>query len=127
PGYNDVYKHPEFIKLNKRISDVEAAFEQQMLYTDHFRRILTGEDSTILGKVELLDDTPVITQVKNPEISEQEEISDSDTSAEEAQDDFIQIKASQEGGISKNLYQLYLIPPLKGEISNSFNPVERHY
>lgn len=129
PGYNDVYKHPEFIKLNKRITDVEAAFEQQMLYTDHFRRILTGEDSTILGKGELLNESPSNVELVNPVTTQLANVSLADTSteAEGKQEDFIQIKASQDGGISKNLYQLYLIPPLKGEISNAFNPVERHY
>lgn len=129
PGYNDVYKHPEFIKLNKRITDVEAAFEQQMLYTDHFRRILTGEDSTILQKGELLQETPPQLELVNPEISSTEEnmVMDEEVPKDAAQDDFIQIKATESAGISKNLYQLYLIPPLKGQISNHFNPVERHY
>ncbi len=124
PGYNDVYAHPEFIRLNQRITEIDKAFQQQQAYTEDLRKLLTGEIAQEQQPTDGDKDS-------GPAEIAGQDIAVTDTAVYEeeghAGGDFVLVKSGSPGEARRALHQLYLIPPLKGEVSNGFDPVRRHY
>lgn len=134
PGYDDVYIHPEYVNLSKKVDELTNAYEDQQYYIESFRELLMGDaiDSTIattpanqtttssleLDTQEVVDPPKILSMVVNPDNEDDEE----------KERKFIKINtvAEKEQNADK-IGQLYLIPPLKGVITNSFDPVKRHY
>jgi murein DD-endopeptidase MepM/ murein hydrolase activator NlpD len=126
PGYNDVYAHPEFIALYQRISEIEAGFEAQQLYTETLRKLLIGEiDSADMYIEDIKGSKKEKKEVKNENSFE----AASPANAEEkALLSFQQIKTkSNEFSGKSSLQKMYLIPPVSGYMSAPFNPLKKHY
>jgi murein DD-endopeptidase MepM/ murein hydrolase activator NlpD len=136
PGYDDIYIHPEYVKLSKKVDEVEAAYNEQLYYIESFRQILLGTAS------ENSEVTP-LNSINNDksQLFKTEEISESDTakplisisnvsSVQNNQTEsagFITLKAENTPSANQSIKQIYLIPPVKGVIIQAFDPVKRHY
>ncbi len=126
PGYADIEQHPELMRLNNDFQLIEEELEAQRAYTENFRKILVGE-------------------VDFPEMDEsaQQEFHDSLLNVERIEEDELlrkEIKLDRQiqerailsksgaGGLAEiPLDQTYLIPPITGLISASFDPKIKHY
>jgi murein DD-endopeptidase MepM/ murein hydrolase activator NlpD len=129
PGYNDVYKHPEFIELYNRINDLEKSFEAQELYTESVRKLLMAEhddttDTNILTKV---PDTETDLEISLKNENDLTTVESPPSSEGDKSWGFAQMRRAETGSGVRALQQLYLIAPLKGMVSRSFDPIQRHY
>lgn len=129
PGYDDVYTHPEYIALSEQIYELEASFNELEFYTESFKRLLTGEASDTANILTSTQESPIEFQGKKPEILNEIQTVATKTpdSPEHITSEFIPLKKGQEESRSSILKQLYLIPPIKGVITNGFDPVKNHY
>jgi len=131
PGYDDVYIHPEYVNLSKKVDELTRDYEDQQYYIESFRNLLMGEAADSITPIaspkqapsSSLDlDTQVLVDL--PKIISVENIKDE----EEEERKFIKIKSEEDKERNADkIRQLYLIPPVKGVITNSFDPVKRHY
>ncbi len=126
PGYADIEQHPELMRLNEDFRLIEEELIAQRAYTENFRKILVGE-------------------IEMPEISEEinEEFPDSLLTVERiAEDELLRkeieldkqiaqsgilSKSGQPGTYDISLDQTYLIPPISGSVSASFDPKIDHF
>ena len=132
PGYDDVYIHPEYVKLNNKVNEIEAAFEEQEFYIESFRNILTGENADSLLEDQLEELTASMDNDWSPadeEVGNTIDLSKSSSPpAAEKDAEFIPIKSDQVNlPVSNIADKLYLIPPVNGVIIERFDPVKRHY
>lgn len=132
PGYDDVYIHPEYVKLNNKVNEIEAAFEEQEFYIESFRNILTGENADSLLEDQLEELTASMDNDWSPaneEVGNTIDLSKSSSPpAAEKDAEFIPIKSDQVNlPVSNIADKLYLIPPVHGVIIERFDPVKRHY
>lgn len=130
PGYEDVYMHPEYIKLNKKVDEVAKAFDDQQFYIESFRALLLGEsaDSIRMQKeVTQLNTSDLFDSKESAEVSGPLK-PDRPTESEMEEDKlFIQMNKEENSAILASARKLYLIPPVKGVVINSFDPLKRHY
>jgi len=131
PGYEDVYMHPEYIKLNKKVDEVAKAFDDQQFYIESFRALLLGESAdslrlqkevTQVGNSDLFDskESAEISGPLKPELPKGSGMVDDKN--------FIQMNKEEENkDMLASARKLYLIPPVKGVVINSFDPLKRHY
>ena len=134
PGYDDVYIHPEYLKLSKKVDEVENAYTEQLYYIESFRQILLGtasENSDItplsagnIDKSELFKNEDSAEIIK-PIVSISNSTNTLNNQAESA--GFITLKSESTPSATQSLKQIYLIPPIKGVIIQAFDPVKRHY
>jgi len=126
PGYADIEQHPELMRLNEDFRLIEEELIAQREYTENFRKILVGE-------------------IEVPELTEEigEEFPDSLLNVERIAEDELLRKEieldkqiEERGLISRNLQnvnngipldQTYLLPPISGSISASFDPKINHF
>ncbi len=123
PGYGEASALPEVMAMNRELDSLEAALQAQRLYTEHFRRMLSGEVETVEDiqnqPVEFPDSTLHVER-----IPEDEEIRQEVSRAETRN------KSSNEV-ISRSadlpLEQMYFITPIMGEISEHFEREKKHF
>ena len=130
PGYDDVYKHPEFIALYQRISEVEERFQAQQLYTDNLRKVLMGEidSADMLPEKERANWNAAGRKDIDPSLAEVAETRSKDAAAPGESPSFQQLKPQVAGSDSKStLKKMHLIPPVDGYMSAPFNPIRKHY
>lgn len=132
PGYDDVYIHPEYIKLSDKVNEVESAFKEQEFYIESFRNLLMGEsiDSLTEDDMDLVDSEIAIdtTGINQSPFIEDHSAFDPDDLVIDQDKDFIKVKDNLMSEPTNNIFnQLYLIPPVNGVILAYFNPVKRHY
>ncbi len=131
PGYDDVYKNPEFIALYQRISELEEHFNAQQLYTENLRKVLSGEVDSVdmLPEKEKAQwDSLNIKKANSLTAGDKAQNgSKSEITPEEAPA-FRQLK--QEGSLGQGkttLQKMHLIAPVDGYVSAPFNPIGKHY
>lgn len=129
PGYNDIYAHPEFIDLYNRISEIEAGYEAQQLYTENLRKLLLGEvDSSDIEQENTLEKATTGGQLNDINQGTAQSASLTVAKTESVSEDFQQIKTLESNISAKtSLRKIHLIPPVNGYISAPFDPLNKHY
>lgn len=133
PGYDDVYIHPEYVELSKKVDELNRDYEDQQYYIESFRELLLGDAiDSIVPNTSASQSPASSLELDTQTVVDQPKILSVDVNPEEEEEEeerkFIKINTVEDNkqNVDK-IGQLYLIPPLKGVITNSFDPVKRHY
>ena len=133
PGYGDYNKEAEIKKLTERVRQLEEEVEANQLYTDNFRRMLTGDVEDITKEAvekqgEELEIPDTLAPIKI-ERSEEDEALREAVDAGTVTGEPVVLTAGNDGAYSKDLSftHLILIPPVKGQIMAAFDPDKKHY
>ena len=126
PGYGDVSKHAELLRMNQQIDKLEEELENQKVYSDNFRKILIGDFTTTIEEppeeVEIPDSL-----LNVPRIEEDEALR-----KEIELDDKIQEQAMRHKSINFSprdipLEQMDFTSPVRGDISAPYMPDKKHF
>ncbi len=125
PGYGEANALPELIKVNRELDSLEEELRAQQLYTDHFRKMLTGEVQTVEDvksePVEFPDSALHIERIPEDEEVRRE------VALAEMRNNNRQPETVIQRSNDLPLEQMYFISPLIGEISKRFKLEEKHY
>ncbi|HPR01082.1 MAG: M23 family metallopeptidase [Lewinellaceae bacterium] len=125
PGYGDVTSSGEFIKIERKLRSAEEELSAYKLYYDKVRGLITGPQATEATETEM--NTPQVQSDQGPvtRIPEDEELRDK-VETEEAltisPEEFINSRKPD-----RELYEIYFVPPVNGEISAPFMPDKEHF
>ena len=125
PGYGDVTSSGEFIKIERKLRGAEEELSAYKLYYDKVRGLITGPQATEATETEM--NTPQVQSDQGPvtRIPEDEELRDK-VETEEAltisPEEFINSRKPD-----RELYEIYFVPPVNGEISAPFMPDKEHF
>jgi murein DD-endopeptidase MepM/ murein hydrolase activator NlpD len=124
PGYADIAAQPELIEINRQLDSMSQIIQAQKVYTDNFRRMLTGDVETINDvaddRYEATDSSLRVDRIAEDELLRQE------IQMEEVRE-ITQATQVSTSPVSIPLEQIYFTPPLKGELSAGFMPEKRHF
>lgn len=129
PGFGDIVEREELSDILNQVAVLERELEAQTAYADNFRSLLLGKHQSIEEAAANLDST---------HLHDMENIEEVTLSAEE-----IQLRREMEleavgqaarnsnrepvaGSLDIPLEQLFLVAPIRGEITGAFNPDENH-
>ncbi len=125
PGYGDVRRDQELVRIYQQLDSMEQIVEAHRIYTENFRKMLTAEVDTFVQKPERLageDDSLELLAI-GP--SEEEELLREEVALEELSADVA--RAVNVAPREVPIEQLYFVPPLRGEISAGFMPDKKHF
>ncbi len=123
PGYTDVDLRRELRVLQKRADSLEEVTHQQHLYFDNIRRILSGQDDYEMAGVQGQDPD----ENRTKEIVNKRSAEDSLLRLEfEGQDQYTLRMISDEFYNKSSIANFSFFTPMKGMISNHYNPAEDH-
>ncbi|MFK8102989.1 MAG: M23 family metallopeptidase [Saprospiraceae bacterium] len=124
PGYGDINEHKELLALNKEISALEEELVAQKAYTDNFRKILVGDvqnETEISEEENIIDDSLLnVSRIKEDELLRKE------VEFEEKINEKELTKSANFSPREMPLGQIFLFPPIKGEISAEFMMNGKH-
>ncbi|MCB0655204.1 MAG: M23 family metallopeptidase [Saprospiraceae bacterium] len=125
PGYGDITNSTEFIKIDRKLRNAEKELAAYKLYYDKVRGLVTGPQPTQASESE--EGTPQIMEEPEPveRIPEDEELRDKVETAEAltiTPEELISSRKSE-----RELYEIYFVPPVNGEISAPFMPDKAHF
>jgi len=125
PGYGDIRGNTEFIRLNRKITQMEEELARQSLYSESFRKILTADVETTpeLTEPELV---PPDSFIRGERIFE-DELLRRDVEQEENLREIQEYKGEEKFNIAIPLEQLFLVPPVSGELSAGFALDKQHF
>ncbi len=125
PGYGDANALPELVAVNHMLDSLEKELRAQQLYTEHFKRMLTGEVQT----AEDIKSEPIAfpdSALHIERIPEDDEIRREVALAEMRLNNKQTEKAVANNGLLP-LEQMYFIAPLMGEIIQRFDLQKKHF
>ncbi len=133
PGYGDVNLRGEVEEYSKREQELEAKYIADSIYLSSVRRVLTGdfeyEDDVRLDTIagDYQDSVAVVDRIAEDE--ELRNAVEQDEPLVEVAEDPEPTQGSGEFYADRNipLEQLFLVAPLRGEVSYAFKPEEGHY
>lgn len=130
PGYANIHNNTEFLRVNKRIVELEKQVAAYEVYISSFKRMLSGDPQT---ESEFVDEhTPDtleeidLHRVAEDEMLRREVESKTNAPSGEMQSP-LAVTAAIQSGSQPSLDRLFLIAPLKGEISLDYQPGIKHY
>lgn len=103
PGFGDINENSEFVQLKAELDTMEQIINNQQIYINSMRTMLTGEAGN-------LSDIPSHISLKNT-----------------AQTLIVSGESVIETRRSLKLDQLSFVPPVRGSISSPFSPKDDHY
>lgn len=130
PGYANIHNNTEFLRVNKRIVELEKQVAAYEVYISSFKRMLSGDPQTESEIAE--EHTPDtleeidLHRVAEDEMLRREVESKANAPSGEPQSP-IAVTASIQSGSQPSLERLFLIAPIKGEISLDYQPGIKHY
>jgi murein DD-endopeptidase MepM/ murein hydrolase activator NlpD len=118
PGYAEPTQHPEYIKLSKKMTSLEAELTSYKLYYEHFNKLIRQPDSVSAPKVAYTSRVKEQTKTtgKTEQIPNQEP-----KRAEKP----VLTSSSQPSILNLADYR-YLMPPISGVISSGFDAKTDH-
>ncbi|MEQ8907673.1 MAG: M23 family metallopeptidase [Vicingaceae bacterium] len=121
PGYTDVSLREDLTKMVLKSDSLERELQQNELYLANISAILKGEDPSSLDSMpaETLDPQ----SVGNPAVRSKE---DSMLRDYVEREDSYSLRNEQSNAKSIAA-KLYFFTPLKGSVTNEYNPTEQHY
>lgn len=130
PGYANIHNNTEFIRVNKRIQDLEKQIRAYEVYTNSFKRVLSGNPETTedINEQHTFDTLEEIdlSRVYEDELLRQEVESRVNEDAEDTRTPQ-RVRSSVANNSDESLEKLLLVPPLTGEISLDYQPGIKHY
>jgi len=127
PGYKDTSIQKDLYELQLKADSIEAAVRSKDLYISNMKKVLSGEDIEITTSASPKPDSSV--RAKYSGISNRKSKEDSLLRADyEAQNQF-NLKVGEKAAAGKDvtLDQLRFFTPLKGVVTNRFNPSQQHF
>lgn len=130
PGYADIHNNTEFLRVNKRISELEKQLAAYEVYMSSLKRVLAAnpqteadiEDAHTPDTLEEID----LHRVEEDELLRREV--EAKTLGDIEQDKGpTPLTAAISNGPQRSLEKLYLIAPIKGEISLDYQPGIKHF
>ncbi|MEP6647007.1 MAG: M23 family metallopeptidase [Saprospiraceae bacterium] len=120
PGYAMPSQHPDFIRLSKKVANLETELEDYKQYYDHFNRMISMSDSLNPPDVVQISNTEAIPEEKSS--IQEKEIPENTRPVQS-----IKVNNSPSPSVLKPADYLYLIPPISGVISSKFDPENDHF
>jgi len=127
PGYADIHNNTEFLRVNKRIVELEKQVEAYEVYLNSFKRLLAADPQT----EEDLEQSQTADTLAEIDLSRVEE---DDRLRKDVES---KTRGELEGGVNEpvvapavqqvNFDRLLLVPPIRGEISLDYQPGIKHY
>ncbi len=127
PGYADIHNNTEFLRVNKRIVELEKQVEAYEVYLSSFKRLLAADPQT----EEDLEHSQTADTLAEIDLSRVEE---DDRLRKDVES---KTRGELEGGVNEpavapavqqvNFDRLLLVPPIRGEISLDYQPGIKHY
>lgn len=127
PGYADIHNNTEFLRVNKRIVELEKQVEAYEVYLSSFKRLLAADPQT----EEDLEHSQTADTLAEIDLSRVEE---DDRLRKDVES---KTRGELEGGANElavapavqqvNFDRLLLVPPIRGEISLDYQPGIKHY
>lgn len=127
PGYADIHNNTEFLRVNKRIVELEKQVEAYEVYLSSFKRLLAADPQT----EEDLEHSQTADTLAEIDLSRVEE---DDRLRKDVES---KTRGELEGGDNEpavapavqqvNFDRLLLVPPIRGEISLDYQPGIKHY
>jgi murein DD-endopeptidase MepM/ murein hydrolase activator NlpD len=131
PGYGEIHSNTEFIRVNKRIAELEKQIDAYEVYIASVKRVLAGKPQE--------EDQLAETHTKDT----LEEIDFHRVAEDDQLRQLVELKSTIpiDGGIepspntvqfsqeppAKSVTNLFLFPPIKGDISLDYQPDIKHY
>ncbi len=125
PGYADVGMRKQILKLSMRADSLEIALDNRSKYIRSIRRVLSDstdeEDTSGSGK-------PDTMATKHPQPFTKPSQADSLLRAKVESENPYNVALGGSGNhASNNLNELFFFAPLKGYVTNGFNPASSHF
>ena len=127
PGYRDTSIQKDLYELQLKADSIEAAVRSKDLYISNMKKVLSGEDIEATASASPKPDSSV--RAKYAGISTKKSKEDSLLRADyEAQTQFsLKVGEKAASGKDVTLDQLRFFTPLKGVVTNRFNPSQQHF
>lgn len=132
PGYQDIKGHSEFIRVERRLRNLEQEVNAYKEYTARFTKLLNGPEETgavvetkhIPNPPVFVDEDIPATNSPSPGLLPEGSAKNVSSIREIAEEKATIPVAVDE---SQLLYSTYFVPPASGEISAGFAPEKKHY
>lgn len=127
PGYNDTNIQGELYELQLRADSIEEAVKSKDLFIANMKRVLSGEDPDEVANPSTAPDSAARAKYANISISRSRE--DSMLRNEYEAQNRYNIKVGDKTSSPKalTLSRLSFFTPIKGMITNRFNPSQQHF
>jgi murein DD-endopeptidase MepM/ murein hydrolase activator NlpD len=124
PGYGDLKKDSQLIELRKKVNDLEDLTDSQNKYIDNFSHIVRGDVKYLAQASDTIEVTPqeIAAPLKGeiPENASEKKIEKSSVQSMPGEGQAVFVS-------EKPLELLYLVAPIRGEVSKPFNPGQGHF
>lgn len=127
PGYGDVTKQEELMRLNKELDELQKIVNAQQTYNDNIRRILVGE------VLENAEENMSVAEIPMDSVAEIDPIIEDEMLRKEVELDQAvlerEILSRSADYIAREipLEQMFFVPPITGVVSNPFNERDKHF
>ncbi len=118
PGYADVERSPQFIRLNQVVAQLEQTVQAQNNYISKVQSLITGRQNAPQNDTIENWEAQGVPLINFNEISEHQKMS-------RASDSEKQIVPKRFVG-ENNLNEIYIVPPIKGIVSAGFLKSRKH-
>ncbi|MFH1118769.1 MAG: M23 family metallopeptidase [Bacteroidota bacterium] len=127
PGYRDTNIQRDLYELQLKADSIESAVKSKDLYIMNMKRVLSGEDFTETAPIAAKPDSSQ--KGKYTGISNSRSKEDSMLRADYEAHNLYNLKVGKKEASGKNitLDKLRFFTPLKGIVTNRFNPSRQHY
>lgn len=117
PGYATPSQHPDYIKLSKKLDQLEAELADYKTYYEHFNRMISLPDDI---------EPPVTTHTSK--VASAKNAPDPHTVAEAESKilESVPVKPATSASVLDIADYRYLMPPISGVVSNGFDPQTDH-
>ena len=131
PGYANIHNNTEFLRVNKRIAELEKQLSSYEVYISSLKRVLTADPQTE-ADIETAHNTPdTLEEIDLHRVEEDEllrrEVEAKTMGEPSQQRNPVPVTASISENPQRALEKRYLIAPLKGEISLDYQPDIKHF
>ena len=120
PGYAMPSRHPDFIRLSKKVATLESELINYKLYYDHFNRLISMADS--IETPSTAHTSKVVTSPVEKSLSREKNREEEPKSVQA-----IAVNTSPTSSVLNVADYRYLMPPISGVISSDFDPEKDHF
>ncbi len=124
PGYTDVSLYEQLYRLQERTDSLEDDSRQKSLYLENIRLVLSGKDTTIISP--LRQDTVNNYANLNSAPSKEDSLFRRDFEAMVAGGE-IRMVSQGKADSRKDISSFSFFTPLRGIVTNKFNPMAKHF
>ena len=120
PGYAMPSQHPDYIRLSKKMAELESELVNYKVYYEHFNRMISLPDS--IETPDMTHTSKVVTSPVEKSISREKSHEEEPKSSQ-----VISVNTSPVDAVLDVADYRYLMPPISGVISSSFDPEAGHF